>query len=80
MDWSTGVRGRWPFSLLFPVLAPAYVADRIVYATLRRQPQLCLPRLGYAMGVFRLLPVGLVDVLVQLLGINNSMDEFKQTR
>ena len=38
--------GRWPFSLLFPILEPGYAADRIVYATRRRQPQLCMPRLG----------------------------------
>ena len=42
----SGVAGRWPFSLLFPILEPEYVADRVVYATARRQPQLCLPRLG----------------------------------
>jgi all-trans-retinol dehydrogenase (NAD+) len=76
----TGVAGRWPFSMLFPVLAPAYVADRIAYAVARRQPQLCMPRSGYIVGVFRVLPVGVLDAACDLLGINSSMDGFEQTR
>jgi all-trans-retinol dehydrogenase (NAD+) len=76
----TGVKGRWPFALLFPVLEPAYVADRIVYAVTRRQQQLCIPRAGYSIGIVRLLPVGVLDVLADLFGINSSMDTFEQTR
>lgn len=76
----TGVKGRWPFSLVFPLLVPAYVADRIMYAVVRRQQQLCIPRTGYAIGILRLLPVGLLDVFADLLGINSSMDAFRQTR
>ena len=76
----TGVKGRWPFSLLFPVLEPAYVADRIVHAVARRQQQLCIPRAGYAVGIVRLLPVGMLDLLADLLGINSSMETFEQTR
>jgi hypothetical protein len=30
--------GRWPVSLLFPILEPGYAADRIIYATRHRKP------------------------------------------
>ena len=70
----------WPVSLIFPVLEPDYVADRIVYATKRRQPQLCLPRVGYAMGLFRLLPICVLDHALWVMGVTHSMDHFVQTR
>ena len=37
-------------------------------------------RAGYAVGLFRLLPVGVLDAVVGLMGINASMDHFVQTR
>ena len=37
-------------------------------------------RAGYAVGLFRLLPVGVLDAVVGLMGINASMDRFVQTR
>ena len=74
-----GVRTR--FALLLPILAPEYVAAKIVRAVRRRQPVLCMPRVVYWVPLLRaLVPVSVSDLALEILGISSSMDHFKQTR
>ena len=74
-----GVRTR--FGLLLPILAPEYVAAKIVRAVRRRQPVLCMPRVVYWVPLLRaLVPVSVSDLALEILGISSSMDHFKQTR
>jgi all-trans-retinol dehydrogenase (NAD+) len=69
-----GVRTRFP--LLLPILTPEYAVDRIVEAIRRDRPRLVMPRFVYATWLARLLPVGAFDAIMELLGVNRSMDEF----
>jgi len=69
-----GVKTR--FRLLLPILTPEYAADRIVDAIRRDRRRLIMPRLVYVTWLGRLLPVRLFDAIMELLGVNRSMDEF----
>lgn len=69
-----GVRSRLPW--LLPILDPERVADRIVRAIERDRARLILPWILYTVWPMRLLPVRWFDVLLGLLGVNRSMDEF----
>ena len=60
--------GRWP--RLLPVLAPDYVADRIVSAVRRGQHVLLMPRAAHITLLARaLLPTSTFDEIAKWLGV-----------
>jgi all-trans-retinol dehydrogenase (NAD+) len=69
-----GVKTRFP--LLLPILTPEYAVERIVDAIRRDRPRLVMPRFVYSTWLARLLPVAAFDAIMELLGVNRSMDEF----
>jgi all-trans-retinol dehydrogenase (NAD+) len=69
-----GARSRWPW--LLPILHEPDVAARILRAVERDRPMLRLPPIVGALPVGRILPVRLFDRFMDLLGVNESMDDF----
>jgi len=69
-----GVKTRFRF--LLPILDPDYVTERIVDAIRRDRRRLVLPRFVYATWLVRVLPVPVFDALMELFGVNKSMDDF----
>jgi all-trans-retinol dehydrogenase (NAD+) len=69
-----GVRTRVP--LLLPILKEADVARRVLDAVESGREQLVLPPLAGIVPLLRALPVPLFDRLVDLFGINHTMDHF----
>lgn len=69
-----GARSRWPW--LLPVLHEPDVAAKVLRAIERDRPVLRLPPLVGALPAGRLLPVRVFDRLMDLLGVNRSMDDF----
>jgi len=70
----SGVKTR--FQWLLPILDPDYATDRIMQAIERDRRRLIMPRVVYTTFLGRLLPVRTFDALMELLGINQSMDDF----
>jgi all-trans-retinol dehydrogenase (NAD+) len=70
-----GVRTRFPSIL--PILEPEYVVDRIVHAIRKNRRRVVLPRVVATTYLGRLLPVPAFDALMEFLGVNRSMDEFR---
>jgi all-trans-retinol dehydrogenase (NAD+) len=70
-----GVRSRWP--RILPILRPEYVARRVVRAIEREERRVFLPRLVHWLPMARVLPVSMFDRLMNVLGVNDSMDEFR---
>lgn len=69
-----GVRTR--FSFLLPILKESDVATSVLDAVERGREQLVLPRSIALIPVSRLLPLPLFDRLMDLLGVNRTMDHF----
>jgi all-trans-retinol dehydrogenase (NAD+) len=69
-----GVKTRVPF--LLPILAQERVADRIVRAIERDRRVLCMPPLVRLLPLARMLPPRAFDKLMDLFGINASMEHF----
>ncbi len=69
-----GVRTRFP--LLLPILHEADVATKVLDAVASGRKQLMLPPLVRVLPVLRVLPVAAFDAVVNLFGINRSMDHF----
>ena len=69
-----GVKTR--FSWLLPLLAPEYVADRIVKSIKSDRRRVIMPRFAYIVSPLRALPVRWFDALVDFFGVSRSMDEF----
>lgn len=70
-----GVRTRFP--LLLPILEPEYAVDRIVAGIRENRRRVVMPRLVLTTYLARLLPVPAFDAIMEFLGINRSMDEFR---
>ncbi len=70
-----GVKTR--FSWLLPILDEEKVARRILRAISRRRRRLLMPPLVYLIGPLRLLPVGGLDAIADLLGVHRTMDHFR---
>jgi all-trans-retinol dehydrogenase (NAD+) len=70
-----GVKTR--ISLLLPILKSEPTARKIVAAILRNKKRLILPPFAAAVFLLRPLPVGAMDAIANLMGINHAMDEFK---
>jgi len=66
---------------LMPLLEAEHVANEVIDAVKRDQPLLVLPAFGYTSTILQaFLPVWLTDEILDILGANNSMDDFVQTR
>jgi len=73
-----GVKTHSP---LLPILDPHYVVNKIVNAMKKGDTLLCLPSfVGVAYTLAPLTPVDISDKIVDHLGTNKTMDNFKQTR
>ncbi len=70
-----GVRTRFP--LLLPILKEAEVAAKVLDAIARDRRQLILPPLVRVVPALRVLPGRAFDALVDLFGINHTMDHFR---
>jgi all-trans-retinol dehydrogenase (NAD+) len=69
-----GARSKVPW--LLPILREPEVAGKILRAIERDKPVLHLPPLVATLPVGRMLPVRLFDRLMDVLGVNRSMDDF----
>lgn len=69
-----GARSRWP--RLLPILHEPDVARHMLDAIEADKPIVRLPPLVWSLAVGRLLPTRVFDRLMDVLGINRSMDEF----
>lgn len=69
-----GVRTRVPW--LLPILKEADVATKVLDAIEGGSAQLVLPWSVRLLPLARVLPVGAFDALVDLLGVNHTMDGF----
>lgn len=69
-----GVRTRVP--LLLPILSEPKVATQILDAIATDRAQLILPPLARVVPWLRVLPVPVFDAVMDLFGINHTMDHF----
>lgn len=69
-----GVRTRFP--LLLPILREGDVARRALDGVERGTRQIVLPPIVRVIPVARVLPVGVFDALMDLMGVNRTMDHF----
>ena len=74
----SGVKTR--VGWLLPILDPQRVADRILRAIEHDEQRLIMPWFAYALFPVKLLPIPLVDWLLDLFGISRNMDEFTGRR
>lgn len=70
-----GVKSRVP--LLLPILDQNKTALKMYNAIKKEKPLLLMPQIVRSVWFFRLISVKFLDWAANLLGINNSMDEFK---
>lgn len=69
-----GVKSR--HELILPILDENFVARKIVHAVKKDRAVLNMPRILYTVPLLRLLPAKYFDKIADILGINNSMDDF----
>ncbi|MCA9949846.1 MAG: SDR family oxidoreductase [Anaerolineales bacterium] len=69
-----GVKSR--FGWFLPILKPENVADKVVKAIQRNDQRAILPWTVKLIYPLRLLPVGLADGIMGIIGINRTMDDF----
>lgn len=70
----SGVRTKWPW--LLPILHEPDVAAKVLDAVERNRPLLRMPPIVATLPLGRILPVRLFDRLMDLLGVNQTMDHF----
>jgi all-trans-retinol dehydrogenase (NAD+) len=70
-----GVKTRFP--LILPILEPEYVANKIIQAVKRKRAALYMPRIIRFTVLGRVFPTGINDFFLDILGVSNSMDQFK---
>ena len=69
-----GVKTKYP--LILPILKPEYVVARMLDSIEAGKQRLVMPRAVLSLPPLRLLPVPLFDKVANLLGVNNTMDDF----
>ncbi|MEA5118269.1 MAG: SDR family oxidoreductase [Propionicimonas sp.] len=69
-----GARTAVPW--LLPILSEQTVATKVLDAVERGSRRLLLPPALYTLPLLRLLPVGVADAVIDLLGVNHTMDDF----
>jgi all-trans-retinol dehydrogenase (NAD+) len=70
-----GVKTRFPSIL--PILDQDYVTDRVIEAVRRNKQDLKMPPIVNLVPGLQLLPVNIFDWIMDFLGVNDSMDEFR---
>ena len=70
-----GVRTRFP--LILPILEPDFVVERVVRAIRLNKRRVVLPWTVITTYLARLLPVPAFDAIMEFLGVNKSMDDFR---
>lgn len=70
-----GVKTKWPWIL--PILDPEKVVKKIIRAIEKNKRRLYMPWIVYFLPILRLFPVWFFDFFINLLGVNNTMDDFK---
>ena len=73
-----GVRTR--FSWLLPILEPQRVAARVLRAIERDEQRLIMPWFAYALFPVKVLPIPVVDRVLDFFGISRGMDQFTGRR
>jgi len=73
-----GARTRFP--RLLPILEGRDVVERIVRAIRRDEPRVVMPPFLRALPLLRALPIRVFDRIADVLGVNDSMDEFTGRR
>lgn len=68
------------FPRLLPILKEERVARRTIDAIERGQEQLMMPRLVRVLPALRILPTRVFDKIMDIFGINNTMDNFTGRR
>ena len=68
-----GVKSGSP---LLPIQEPEPTVEKILSAIESTRREILIPRMVYAVRVFRLLPAGWFDQIADLFGINRSMRDF----
>jgi all-trans-retinol dehydrogenase (NAD+) len=69
-----GVRTKVPW--LLPLLDPSDVAEKVLDGVEHGRRPMALPPFTYAIYLLRLAPIGWLDPVADLFGINASMDDF----
>ncbi|WP_375544652.1 SDR family oxidoreductase [Brevibacterium luteolum] len=64
------------FPRLLPILSPDYAAGRTLDAIESGRIQLIMPRFVRTLPLVRMLPAGWFDQIMNVLGVNNTMDAF----
>jgi all-trans-retinol dehydrogenase (NAD+) len=70
-----GVKTRFP--RILPILDQDYVTDRVIEAVRRNKQDLKMPPIVNLVPGLQLLPVNIFDWIMDFLGVNDSMDEFR---
>ncbi len=70
-----GVKTRFP--RILPILDQDHVTDRVISAVRRDKQDLKLPPIVNLVPGLQLLPVNVFDWIMDFLGVNDSMDEFR---
>jgi all-trans-retinol dehydrogenase (NAD+) len=70
-----GVKTRFPSIL--PILDQDYVTDRVIEAVRRNKQDLKMPPIVNLVPGLQLLSVNIFDWIMDFLGVNDSMDEFR---
>ncbi len=70
-----GVKTRFPSIL--PILDQDYVTDRVIEAVRRNKQDFKMPPIVNLVPGLQLLPVNIFDWIMDFLGVNDSMDEFR---
>lgn len=70
-----GIKSRIPW--LLPMLEEREVARDIVYAIETNRQRLFLPPVVQSLIALKALPTDMVDFLMKIMGVNNTMDGFK---
>lgn len=70
-----GAKSKFP--RLLPLLEPEFAAERIMQAIRCDQEILVMPNAVHLTFLAKLLPVPVMDSVAEVLGVNDSMDDFK---
>ncbi|MFN3605303.1 MAG: SDR family oxidoreductase [Leptonema sp. (in: bacteria)] len=70
-----GVKTRFPW--LLPILDPEKVAKKILQSIEKDKRRLYMPWIIYLIPLGRLFPIRIFDWMMNFLGVNHTMDDFK---
>lgn len=70
-----GVKTKFPW--LLPILNPETVAKRVIDAIEKDKKRLYMPWIVYLLPLGRIFPISVFDWIINFLGVNHTMDDFK---